>query len=402
MNEDRLFLYKPYEKIFEARVLNRDKTSRGYEVILDRTAFYPTGGGQPNDTGWLDDSPVIDVVEEKGNIIHVLSQPVQGERITGKIDWERRFDHMQQHLGQHILSSCFEKLADADTVGFHLGSQYVYIDLHRADLPEETIYRAEDMANEIVFRNMAVKTYIVSREDLPGIPLRKPPSVTEDIRIVEVDGFDFCPCGGTHPTCTGSVGMIKIRKWEKNKDSLRLEFVCGKRALQDFRDKNTSVNKISSLLSVRDYEVPGAVERITAENKRLSKAAEDLKEQYYSLEASAMVRDARKIGPYKMVRFMFYKKPFDEIKMLASKITEHGGCIALLCTSDAKAQLIISRSPDVPIDLRPVFKEAMALAGGKGGGSSAVVQGGVETPEKAQIVIDKTVEALEEALARSS
>ncbi|MBA1335434.1 MAG: Alanyl-tRNA synthetase family protein [Firmicutes bacterium] len=402
MNEGRLFLYNPYENIFEARVLSREKTARGYEVVLDRTAFYPTGGGQPNDTGWLDDSPVIDVVEENGTIVHILSQPIQVERVTGKIDWERRFDHMQQHLGQHILSSCFEKLADADTVGFHLGSQYVYIDLNRPDLPEETIYRAEDMANEIVFRSLAVKTYIVSWEDLPGIPLRKPPSVTEDIRIVEIDGFDFCPCGGTHPAGTGSVGIIKIRKWEKNKDGLRLEFVCGKRALRDFRDKNTSINKISSLLSVRDHEALGAVERIAAENKCLSKAVEELREQYYSLEAAAMVRDAREIGPYKIVRFMFYKKPFDEIKLLASKITEHGGCIALLCTSNVKAQLIISRSPDVPIDLRPVFKETMTLAGGKGGGSSAVVQGGVETPEKAQIVIDETIEALAKVLVGSS
>jgi alanyl-tRNA synthetase len=388
MNTTRLYLEDPYMKKFKAKLLSQIKSDRGYEAVLDQTAFYPTGGGQPCDTGWLENIRVIDVVEEDGNIIHILEGPLTSGNITGRIDWERRFDHMQQHSGQHILSSCFEKIADANTVGFHLGSQYVYIDLDKQDLSEDIINQAEDMANQIIFQNRPIKTHLVDGEKLAGIPLRKPPAVTENIRIVEIEGFDYCPCGGTHPSSTGNIGIIKIRRWEKSKDNLRLEFLCGSRALMDYRQKNYNINKISSLLSVRDFETPDAVERILDENKKLSKTIEIFKDQVCTLEAENMVREAPKFDEFRVIQFMFYRRPFDEVKLIASKITGHKGCIAILCTVNDKSQVIISRSGDVPLDMRQPFKEAMTLVGGKGGGNCSVVQGGIETPEKAQRVMD--------------
>ena len=215
MDTERLYRENSYAADFTARVKRQMQTGKGFEVVLDRTAFYPAGGGQPCDTGWLNGIPVVDVEEREGYVVHILKQRLESCSVTGKIDWKRRFDHMQQHAGQHVLSACFEKIAGAGTVGFHLGSQFVYIELNRTDLTGDLVARAEELANRTVFDNLLIKTYTVEPEDLKGLPLRKPPTVTRDIRIVEIDGFDYSPCGGTHPSHTGCIGLIKVRRWER-------------------------------------------------------------------------------------------------------------------------------------------------------------------------------------------
>jgi alanyl-tRNA synthetase len=388
MTTYRLYYDNPYTMEFDAWVLEQTKSPEGYQVILDRTAFFPAGGGQPCDTGWLGQAAVVDVIEQHGAIVHILDSAVSLGPITGRVDQYRRFDHMQQHSGQHILSSCFEKLFDADTVGFHLGSQYVYIDLNRQDLTEDDINKAEDMANNIVFENRPVNTHIVDGSSLSRFPLRKPPVVGYDIRIVEIDGFDYCPCCGTHVRSTGSVGIIKIRRWEKNKDNLRLEFVCGIRALKDYREKNRSINNICSMLSVRDFEAMDTVKRLSLENKSLAKDLANSREELCKLEAENLLRSAAIIGPTRIVKYMFYRRPFDELKLIAAGVTAASSSVAILCTADHKAQIVVSRSNDLPIDLRPIFRDAISHAGGKGGGSDRVVQGGLDSAEIAQQVMD--------------
>jgi alanyl-tRNA synthetase len=186
MDTEKLYWENAYTAHFTAKVIRQEKVRQGFEVVLDRTAFYPTGGGQPCDTGWLDGIPVTDVEERKGTVVHLLRAPLESGTVTGRIDWGRRFDHMQQHAGQHVLSACFDKLAGARTVGFHLGSQFVYIDLDKTDLTLEQVAQAEELANKTVFENLPIKTYILQPEEVRKMPLRKQPTVYEDIRIVEM------------------------------------------------------------------------------------------------------------------------------------------------------------------------------------------------------------------------
>jgi alanyl-tRNA synthetase len=388
MNTKKLFMENPYTVDFTAKILRQTPVEEGFEVVLDKTAFYPTGGGQPCDTGWLNDVPVTGVEERDGCIVHIVEKCVEGSSVTGRIDWKRRFDHMQQHAGQHVLSACFDKIAKAGTVGFHLGSQFVYIDLNRKDITKDLIARAEDMANSIVFDNLPIKTYIAELEALKSLPLRKPPVVTEDIRIVEIDGFDYSPCGGTHPSHTGCIGLIKIRRWEKNKDGIRIEFVCGGRALEDYRVKNESINRISALLSVRDFEAADTVERILTDNRAHAKTIEGLKEDLCKYEAESLVRDAPLFMGIRVVKALFTNRPFGEVRQLVSCIISGEKCIALLATTGDKNQVIAGRSEDVDIDLRKPFNAVMSQLGGRGGGSSRTVQGGIETPEGAEKALD--------------
>jgi alanyl-tRNA synthetase len=394
MDTERLYWENAYTAQFTAKVIRQEKARQGFEVVLDRTAFYPTGGGQPCDTGWLDGIQVTDVEEREGTVVHLLRAPLESDTITGKIDWGRRFDHMQQHAGQHVLSACFDKLAGARTVGFHLGSQFVYIDLDSTDLTREQVAQAEQMANKTVFGNLPIKTYILQPEEVKDLPLRKQPTVYEDIRIVEIDGFDYTPCGGTHPSHTGCIGLIKIRRWEKQKDGTRIEFVCGGRALEDYGTKNNCLNKVCAMLSVRDFEAADAVERILAENKALVKAAEAMREDLCKFEAEKLVLNAPLEKGLRLIKLSYHNRPLEEMRLLVSGITSGKGCIALLATTGDKNQVIAGRSEDISIDLRKPFNEVMSQLGGRGGGSVKLVQGGLEDAESAGRALDMLYSAV--------
>jgi alanyl-tRNA synthetase len=394
MDTVKLYRENAYTTDFGARVENQTKSEEGFEIVLDRTAFYPAGGGQPFDTGWLNGIPVTDVMETGGTIVHILQGQLESHTVTGKIDWKRRFDHMQQHAGQHILSSCFERIAGADTVGFHLGSQYVSIDLNRQDLTSDHMAQAEELANKIVFNNLAIKTYIVEPEELAGLPLRKVPTVDKNIRIVEIDGFDYSPCGGTHPSYTGGIGLIKIRRWEKSGDNTRIEFVCGGRALRDYSLKNASINSISSLLSVRDFEAADMVEKILSDNKSLLKTIGELKEGLCKYEAQDLVQKTPTADGIRVIKHLFDNRPFEEIRSLASAIISENNCIALLCTVGQKNRVLAGRSENIDIDMRKPFDAAMSQLGGRGGGSSRVVQGGFDSAHKAQLALDMLHETI--------
>ncbi len=397
MDTVKLYRENAYSADFTARLLEQTRNEKGFRVVLDRTLFYPTGGGQPCDTGWLNGIPVTDAIEDEGVIVHVLENRLKTDTVKGRIDWERRFDHMQQHAGQHILSSCFHKTVRADTVGFHLGSRYVSIDLNRHDLTEVHIKKAEELANRTVFENIPIKTYTVKPEDLAELPLRKPPAVDTDIRIVEIEGFDYTPCGGTHPKCTGSIGLIKVIRFEKSGGNTRVEFVCGERALEDYSLKNEALGRISSLLSVRDYETVDMVEKILSDTKSLSKTVGELKTELCECQAKDMVRETSEAGGIRIIKHLFIDRPFEEVRTLASAIASQRSCIALLCTAGRKNQIIACRSENIDLDMRKPFNAVMSAVGGRGGGGSSVVQGGFDSTDKAQPVLDMLHEAVLEA-----
>ncbi|MCM3537953.1 alanyl-tRNA editing protein [Priestia endophytica] len=216
----------------------QDKKGDFY-IILEETAFYPTGGGQPHDIGTLNGIKVLTVEELDGEIRHYTERtlPDSDDKVVGVIDWERRFDYMQQHTGQHILSAAFAQLYDISTVGFHLGKDIVTIDLNISELTEEMISKAEKLANDIIIENRPIVTKWIEYDDLVNYPIRKTPSVKENIRLVIIDEFDYNGCGGTHPNTTGEVGAIKVLNWERQRKKIRLYFICGNRVMTQFDQK---------------------------------------------------------------------------------------------------------------------------------------------------------------------
>ena len=234
VSTERLYIQDPYLREFTAHVVGRQVSGGKPAVALDRTAFYPTGGGQPNDRGTLDGVPVLDVIVEDGIVWHVLAAELPGDEVRGILDWSRRFDHMQQHTGQHILSQAFVVTCDAETVAFHMGADASTIDLGRADLGPDALAAAEAAANAVIDAAYPVTATFVTQDELAQLPLRKPPKVTEAIRVVQVAGFDWSACGGTHVANSSQVGLVKIAGVERRGAELRVTFLCGGRARADY------------------------------------------------------------------------------------------------------------------------------------------------------------------------
>ncbi|AKL95843.1 alanyl-tRNA synthetase AlaS [Clostridium aceticum] len=380
MKTEKLFWQNTYLKEFTANILSTgvyEKDPTKSFIVLDKTAFYPEGGGQPWDEGKIGNSNVSYVYEEEEIIYHVVDQAlIEKENIFCSIDWGRRFDFMQQHLGQHILSRVFEELYDANTVGFHLGNDFVTIDINKPSLSFEEIQLVEEKANKVIYDNLEVVSLFPTKDEVLQLPLRKQPTVEDGIRIVKIDEIDYSPCAGTHPKNTGSVGIIKIRKWEKNKSNLRIEFICGSRALEDFYWKNIQINEVSNLLSVKDIETQDAVTRLYQEHRELNKTLKSLKKSLLDYRVKELHLSAREAGGYFLVVKEFEGEDFKDIKTIASALSLYPNTVALLGTKIDKAQVVFSCSKEVPINMNQLFKEVIPLINGKGGGNATSAQGG--------------------------
>jgi len=395
----KLYHDDPYQREFTARVVERLTLGGRPAVVLDRTAFYPTSGGQPCDRGTLNGVAVLDVSErEDGQIVHVLVSPLADEQVAGVIDWTRRFDHMQQHTGQHILSQACERLGagspqlPAETVGFHLGDEICTIDLGCDSLSPEQAAAVEELANQVVFENRPVIARFVTAEELAQLPQVRarlqPPTGREQIRLVEVQGFDWSLCGGTHVRATGEIGVIKVRKWERRGDTVRLDFYCGRRALADYRWKNTAVNELAASLSIKDDELAVTVTRLLAEAAESRRQLHLARERLLDYEAAELTAGAEPIAVGRVVRQVFEGRNVEEVRHLAQRLAARPGLVALLGVRADKAQLIFARAADRTVDVNVLLKAAVAVVGGRGGGTPALAQGG--GPEVAK---------LEEALA---
>ena len=258
---EKIFLANPYLREIKARIVEKEYKDGKYYIKLNRTIFYPhLSGGQPGDRGTINGVEVLNVYEENDDIIHVTGSNIHGDNVVLNIDWSNRLDNMQQHTGQHLLSAAFYNLYNGETIGFHIGRDNVTIDITLPDLSLEEAEKIEIYVNRIIFSNFQIKSYYIDKKAINNIPLRKIPTVESNIRIVEIDGIDFSPCAGTHLRQTGELGMIKILKWKKYKGNIRLEFVCGNRALFDYKWKNQAIRDISLLLSSKDTDI---VEKVT-------------------------------------------------------------------------------------------------------------------------------------------
>ncbi len=269
----RLYRTDPYLRRFSAHVLDRPSQDGYPALVLDQTAFYPTSGGQANDLGDIQGARVLDVVErDDGEIVHVLDRMVPDDLITGEIDWPRRFDHMQQHTGQHILSQAFVRVADLDTLAVHFGSEECTLDLPAPRVDPALIARVEDAANQVIYDDRPVIAREVAEADLASLDLRRPPKVTGLIRVVEVQGYDWSACGGTHVASAGQVGLIRIFKVERRAETTRAYFHCGRRALLDYRRVSAVADALAESFRVGRWELGPAVERLRDEARRREKS----------------------------------------------------------------------------------------------------------------------------------
>jgi alanyl-tRNA synthetase len=388
----RLYYQDAYCTTFTARIVERVIRDGRPAAVPDRTAFYPTGGGQPNDKGELGNALVVDVIERDSDsaVLHILSGDIAGDEVTGKVDWPRRFDLMQQHTGQHILSQAFVQATGAETVGFHLSDDIdegsLTIDLDRKDLAQAEIDRAEDLANRIVFEDRPVTARFVTAQELAELPLRKPPQVEEDVRIVQVKDFDASPCGGTHVARTGEVGLIKIVKLERRSDAARVEFRCGQRALLDFRRKNHIVNQVASALSVGYGELDQAVERMQVEAKDLRRKLAEAEAQILMYKVAELDSAAEDRGDFRLIARWWGDHEGAGLRALAKKLAGKPRTVVLLGVGGDQPLFVFARSPDLTLDLVPLVRGAIERIGGKGGGGKPdFAQGGGPPASESQV-----------------
>jgi alanyl-tRNA synthetase len=377
---DRLYYTNSYTTQFTAHIIEHLTLDGRPAIILDRTCFYPTGGGQPHDTGILNGVIVVEVQvrDEDGAVLHILNSPLAGETVDGVVDWSRRFDHMQQHTGQHILTQAFVEVADAKTVGFHLSPDSVTIDMDKASLSDQVISEAELLANRIVQENRSVTARLRDANDVEDVRIRRLPKhlLTEGLRVIDIDGFDATACGGTHVAHTGEIGLIKVLKLEKRGDKIRVEFRCGGRALNDYQGKHRVISQLANEMNSRYEEVPDNVAKLRTELKAAQTALKETREFLIDYEAVKLLADAEQQNGFRLIQAIFEGRDTGELKLLASKLTASPGIVALLGSAGEKAQLIFARSDDLPYDMNALLKQAVAAFGGRGGGQPAMAQGG--------------------------
>lgn len=393
---ERLYFNDSYLKQFKARVLEMLDVAGKPAVVLDRSCFYPTSGGQPFDTGRLNNARVIDVQvrAEDGVVLHILDQELWEQEVNGQISWSRRFDHMQQHTGQHILSQAFIQVAEAQTVGFHLSDDNCTIDVDRQDLTPAQISQTEQLANDVVWRNEPVRAYVVTREQAQKLRLRKIPAVDGNrLRLIEIGKFDLTACGGTHVANTGEVGLIKIIRVERRRDALRVTFRCGQRALNDYREKNTVVNALTSELTVGYWDLETSVVKLRDEAKNQGRLARKLQGQVVEMEMERLIQAAK---PYKGVYILdkvFVDMNPGDLRKMAATLVKEGKYLLLFGLAGDKSQLLFARSPEVAGEMNQLIKPALQVLGSaSGGGNAELAQGGGPAA---------TVEQVEQALKRA-
>ncbi|MBI4364874.1 MAG: hypothetical protein HY568_05530, partial [Candidatus Latescibacteria bacterium] len=361
---------------FEATVVDVTSRDGADHVALDRTAFYPGGGGQPPDRGRLDDVTVVDVAEHEGRVWHRVGRPIErGASVKGAIDWARRFDHMQQHTGQHILSQAFIAVLGAETRSFHLGEEEVSIDVAHEGPDAPRLQAVEERANEVVWDDPEIVIHEVPREGVGRFPLRKVPTVEGTVRIVEVAGFDWSACGGTHVRHAGQVGIITILSTERYKGGTRVSFVCGGRALRRQRERGRLLREICLEFTAGESDLPRAVARLKEDRERADRRLKLLLNEALQHEANKLVSDAPRGLHGPVVARHFPEREASEVGLLASFIAGLGG-IALLAAGEETPRAHFS-APAGTMAMGTLLGRVCREFGGKGGGRPESAQGAI-------------------------
>ena len=375
----KLYYNSPYITTWNTNIAKTIERDEDLFIILEETAFYPHGGGQPCDLGNINGIPVLDVFTEENVVLHKVAQlPDRTQEITCTIDWQRRFDHMQQHSGQHLLSAIFRELLQANTISFHLGAEDVTIDIDQTALTKEQLQAVETKVNKQIYQNRPIQTYFVTNEQLKEISLVKLPKVTENIRIVEIEGIEYNACGGTHVSRTGEIGMIKLFHAENIKGATRIHFNCGYRALADFEATLHITDVLSKKFNTGRKDILDRFEKWDQEHKQLQSQLTKLKEQtdmYLTKELLSNIDGT-------VITHVFSNKPFKEIQKLAAQIaTKHQLSVVFATTTDNK--VILAHNGTAAFSCGDFLKEHLKAFNGKGGGSAQSAQAGFDSSEEA-------------------
>ena len=367
-----------------ARVVEIFELDGRKAVVLDQTAFYPEGGGQPNDIGVINRAPVNYVsIDDDGRVIHHIEGDIPfaiGDEVAGEIDWNRRREMIQQHTGQHILSQAFFHLFGAETKGFRITDRSTEIDLTLEAQPDEidrAIARAEDLANAVVFDNREIRVHNVSPEEAAALPLRKESFVADCVRVIEIADYDWSPCGGTHAKRTGEVGLIAVRGWERAKKMTRVHFLCGMRALNDYRQVSRTADAIARKFSSGREDVESSVTRLFDENKRLLRRSRELAQIAAIVEAHELIEAAETVEGLRIVSKVFEDRDVEELNLLAHRLVDGDNVVALLAAKESEtARLVFARSANLSADMNALMRAACERLGGRGGGKSDFAHGG--------------------------
>lgn len=380
---ERLYYGDSFLREFDAEVLSCEREGARWRVTLDRTAFYPTSGGQPHDTGTLGGAKVLEVADtEDGKIVHYTAAELPAGPVTGRIDWPRRFDHMQQHTGQHLLSAVFIDLFGFHTVSFHLGKEISTIDLEAPSIVPRHIEEAEQRTNEIIFEDRVVKVRYGTAEELAEAGIRKKVEREGVLRAVEIDGIDRQPCGGTHLARTGQAGMLLLRKLERRRDVWRLEFVCGMRALTTARADYASLWHAATLLSCGASDVPGVIGKTLEERRATHGLAKRMEGRLAEHEARALLAGASAgtNGTRLVVAAMDDATP-SYLTLLAARLVGEGGTMAVLGERSG-GHLVFAQPRGAEGDMGALARMVFGEFGGKGGGAKDFAQGALADGER--------------------
>ncbi len=394
---ERLYYNPAHNLEFTAQVSSVIPLEAGRcAVELDRTAFYPTGGGQPTDTGTLAAARVVECLEAKDEgVLHIVegAAPRPGDTVTGRVDADRRRDHTQQHTGQHILSQAFMSLFQAETRGFRIFEEVSEIDVALGNPTDARIETAVDLANEIIWENRSVNVLQVTPEEAAQLPLRKDSEREGLLRLVEIERFDLTPCGGTHARRTGDIGVIAVRSWSRAKGLTRLEFMAGERVVADYRRANSTARHVAALFSVARDDTPEAIVRLREEGKQLQRRLRELETIAARVEAAQIVKEtAPRSDGLRMVVRVEPTRDAEYLKALALALAAEPQVVALLATPDKNdsIKLVFARSANVPGDMNALMRNICTQLNGRGGGRSDFAQGGGRhTPELAALLLQQ-------------
>ena len=368
MNE-KLYQAHPYTKEWDTHIVNKIEDKDGFWVELKENYFYPEGGGQPSDKGTIENQEIIDIKEENDITYIKIKELPSNDKVRCELDFETRLAHTQHHSGQHILSTVFKDIYDGNTVGFHLGEDNVTVDIDRLDLTDAQIENVESIANDWIYRNLEVKTYVVTKEDIEKLPMRRPPKVDENIRIVQIGDTEYSACCGTHVKRTGEIGIIKIWKKEKQKNKTRIYFRAGQKALKDYNEAQELLGEMSEVLGAGRSELLIKIDKMQKEVKQCMKDMGDILKEFSSIEGEKAINNATS----KVITIEPCERDFAYVQLLAQDILAKGEYVVVL-PSIKDNKVLVAHNGDMDVHVGKIFKEHVKAFNGKGGGGDKQAQ----------------------------
>lgn len=388
---EKLYYIDQYIKEFTTEIEEIVEKDNKFHIVLDKTAFFPGGGGQPCDLGFIGEHEVLETYEENEKIYHIVSKkPIKIHKVKCKIDWNRRFDYMQQHLAQHTLSGSFFKLFNHNTAGIHLGKEVSTIDIV-GEVTEEQIREAEIYANKMVNENLKVNFSFPEKRELKKMGLRRAlPKTNEKIRVVEIEDLDINACCGVHPSRTIELQVIKLGRVEKHKGNTRIEFLAGNRAVNDYFKKDDFTKEICNFLSCNEEEAINSINNLNNELKDANNKNKALLLEVSEYKSKEIIENACKVNDISIVKEVYENEDVKYVNKLANRLTEMDKVIALMAIKNGdKANLIFAASKNIKnIDMDSLLKDSISLINGRGGGSKFLAQGGGKNNNNLDSLLD--------------